>query len=99
MYIIVTSKPNEYAAEHGEGIKPVERYDYFFFGNHRATFTIGEVVDPAARVKIVDAEDPRCVNSVPHKFFGDFDDVEDARGEIQELVRFGAIDARLERTL
>lgn len=99
MYIIVTSKPNEYAADHGDGIRPVERYDYFFYGNHRATFTIGEVVDDAARVEIVDAEDPSCVNSVPHKFFGDFSDVATARGEIEELVRYGAIDARLERTL
>jgi len=97
MYIIVTAKPHEYSADHGEGIRPVETFDYFFYGNHRATFTIGEVVDDRARVTIVDAEDPGCVNSVPHKFFGDFADVAEARGEIEELVRYGSIDARLER--
>lgn len=97
MYIIVTSKPEEYEADVGAGVRPVETYRYFFYGQHRATFTIGEVVAEDARVQITDAVDPSCVNSVPIKFFGDFDEVEDARGEIEALVRFGAIDARLER--
>jgi len=97
VYIIVTSKPNEYDAEHGEGVRPVETYKYFFYGNHRATFTIGEVVQDGARVTITDAEYPDAINSVPIKFFGDFDDVESARDELEELTRFGDIDARLER--
>ncbi len=97
MYIIVTSKPEEYFAEHGAGVRPVETYRYYFYGQHRATFTIGEVVDAEARVTIIDSADPTCINSVPTKFFGNFADVEDARCELEELVRFGDIDARLER--
>lgn len=96
MYIIVTSKPEEYSAEHDAGVRPVETYRYYFYGQHRATFMIGEVVEVGARVTITDAEDPTCINLVPTKFFGDFGDVEDARGELEELVRFGDIDARLE---
>jgi hypothetical protein len=97
MFIIVTSKPHEYSAEHGDGIRPVETYEYWFYGTHRATFTIGEVVDPGARVTITDAEYPDCVNSVPNKFFGNFDDVSEARAEIEELTHYGNIDARIER--
>lgn len=97
MYIIVTSKPEEYSAEHGTGVRPVETYRYYFYGQHRATFTIGEVVEDGARVTIIDAEDPSCVNSVPTKFFGDFSEVDEARDELSELVRFGDLDARLER--
>ena len=97
MYIIVTSKPNEYSADLGTGVRAVETYDYFFYGKHLATHVIGEVVAGDARVQIVDAEHPDCVNSVPYKFFGDFDAIDDAREELQELTRFGDIDARLER--
>lgn len=97
MYVIVTSKPEEYAADPGDGVLPIETYRYFFYGHHRATFTIGEVVRDDARVTITDAADPACINSVPIKFFGDFDAIADARGELEELTRFGAIDARLER--
>ncbi|MEM8590716.1 MAG: ferredoxin [Pseudomonadota bacterium] len=97
MYIIVTSKPNEYSADLGTGVRAVETYDYFFYGKHLATHVIGEVVAGDARVRIVDAEYPDCVNSVPYKFFGDFDQVDEAREELQELTRFGDIDARLER--
>ena len=97
MYIIVTDKPGEYSSEPGAGVRAVESWNYLFYGQHRATFTISEVTEAGARIRIVDAEDPRCINSVPSKFFGDFDDVDAARAEIEELVRFGAIDARLEK--
>lgn len=97
MYIIVTSKPNEYDASYDAGIRAVETYKYYFYGTHRATFTIGEVVEDRARVTITDAEYPDAVNSVPIKFFGDFSDVGEARDELEELTRFGDIDARLER--
>src|SRR6056297_412126 len=97
LFIIVTSKPNEYDAAYGDGVRAVETYKYYFYGTHRATFTIGEVVENSARVTITDAEYPDAVNSVPIKFFGDFGDADEARHELEELTRFGDIDARLER--
>ena len=97
MFIIVTSKPDEYDAAYDDGVRAMETYKYFFYGTHRATFTIGEVVDRGARVTITDAEYPDAVNSVPVKFFGDFGDIGEAREELEELTRFGDIDARLER--
>src|SRR6056297_439588 len=83
LFIIVTSKPNEYDAAYGDGVRAVETYKYYFYGTHRATFTIGEVVENSARVTIT--------------FFGDFGDADEARHELEELTRFGDIDARLER--
>lgn len=97
MYIIVTSKPGEYTAEPVDGITPVERWNYLFYGHLRSVFTIGEVTDDGARVRIVDDEDPTCVNLVPAKFFGNFEDLEAARHELEDLTRFGEIDARLEK--
>ena len=58
MYIIVTSKPEEYTAEPGTGISAVETWNYLFYGRVRSVFTIGEVTAEDARVKIVDADDP-----------------------------------------
>ena len=97
MYIIVTNKPGEYSSEPGDGVRAIESWKYLFYGQERAIFTISEVTDTTARIRIVDAEDPSCVNSVPNKFFGDFEDVEAARAEIEELIKFGDLDARLER--
>ncbi|MCP4385522.1 MAG: ferredoxin [Hyphomicrobiales bacterium] len=99
MYIIVTDKPGEYRSEPGDGINPIESWKYIFYGQERATFTIGEVTDDAARIAIIDAADKTCVNSVPNKFFGDFDNVAAARAEIEELIQFGNIDAKLERVM
>lgn len=97
MYIIVTDKPGEYTSEPDSGIKSIESWRYLFYGQERATFTISEVTDSDARISIVDAQDASYVNSVPNKFFGDFPAVEAARAEIEELISFTNIDARLER--
>ena len=97
MYIIFTNKPGEYTSEPDPSIKTMESWKYLFYGKERATFTIGEVTDARARIKIIDADDTSCVNSVPNKFFGDFADVDAARAEIEELISFGDIDAKLEK--
>ena len=97
MFIIITDKPGEYSSEPDANVQPVESWKYIFYGKQRATFTIGEVTSDDARIKIIDAEDTSCINSVPSKFFGDFSDIEAARAEINELIHFSDIDARLEK--
>ena len=97
MYIILTSKSGEYDARPGQGISPVETYDYFFYGRNKAHFTIAEVEGDQGRVSIVETAEDGTTNSVPLKFFERFETVEDARTELKQLVTFGAIDARLEK--
>ncbi|MCE8013040.1 ferredoxin [Billgrantia desiderata] len=97
MYIILTSKLGEYDARPGQGISPVEAYEYFFYGKKKADFTIAEVGGDQGRVSIVEAGEGGTTNSVPLKFFERFDTVEAARAELEQLVTFGSIDARLER--
>ena len=97
MHIIFTNKPDEYSSEPDPSIKILESWRYLFCGRERAVFTIGEVTDADARIKIIDADDNSCVNSVPNKFFGDFADADAARAEIEELVHFADIDAKLEK--
>lgn len=96
MFIVATAKPGEYDAEPGDGLRPVETYQYLFYGELKAVFTVCEVVGEGARVSIIDAGDPSCVNAVPIKFYDAFDTVDDARAELDQLITFGSIDARLE---
>ncbi|MCE8033066.1 MAG: ferredoxin [Halomonas sp.] len=97
MYIILTSKLGEYDARPGQGIAPVECYEYFFYGRKKADFTIAEVTADQGRVSIVETGEGGQTNSVPLKFFEHFDTLEAARAELEQLVTFGSIDARLER--
>ncbi|MFQ3786555.1 hypothetical protein [Halomonas sp. A29] len=98
MYIILTSKLGEYDARPGQGISPVESYEYFFYGKKKADFTIAEVSGDQGRVSIVETGEGGKTNSVPLKFFERFDTVEAARAELEQLVTFGSIDTRLEKT-
>ncbi|EWG99609.1 hypothetical protein [Halomonas sp. BC04] len=97
MYIILTSKSNEYDARPDSGISPVETYAYYFYGKKKADFTIAEVAAGGSRVSIVECGDNGQVNSVPIKFFEKFATVEEARQELKQLVTFGTIDTRLEK--
>lgn len=97
MYIILTSKIDEYNANPQEGVMPVEAYDYYFYDKKKAGFTIAEISENSSRVNIVECGDGGQVNSVPIKFFEKFETMEEARRELEQLVTFGTIDARLEK--
>ena len=95
MYIVYSSKPNEYMATPLGNINPIETYDYFFYGKLKQSITIGEVKDDEAKIKIQEIEDKDCINVVPIKFFESFGDVDEARSEIKTLISFGALDTKL----
>lgn len=97
MYIILTSKLGEYDAKPGQGVTPVEAYEYFFYDLKKADFTIAQVGSDEGRVSIVEVGQEGSTNSVPLKFFEHFDTVEEARAELEQLVTFGSISTRLER--
>ena len=44
MYVILTSKPGQFRTEITEGLKPLEAYDYLFYGEKKAHFVIAELV-------------------------------------------------------
>ena len=96
MYVILTSKPGQYRSEPGAGMTARERYDYLFCGRLRARFVIAEA-EPAARVRIVEEGDGSAVNLVPGKFLPSFHRIEQARAELESLIRFGDLDAKLLR--
>ena len=49
------------------------------------------------RVALVEVAPPHVRNLVPSKFLPHFGSVQAARDELQQLVSFGALDARLQR--
>jgi ferredoxin len=96
MYVILTSKPGQYRSEPGAGMVPRELHDYVFCERLRARFLIAELQGPS-RVRIVEDGDGRAVNDVPAKFLPTFKTLEAAREELEQLTRFGDLDARLVR--
>lgn len=93
-FVILTSKPGQFHSEPGEGLRPIEAYDYVFEGRVRARFMVAELMAPT-RVRVVDETEPVTVNQVPTKFLEPFADVAAARRELQHLCAFGSMNAQL----
>jgi ferredoxin len=97
MYVILTTKPGQFHTEAGDNVVPRELYDYLFCGRMRARFVIAELKEGPARVRIVDEADTSLVNDVPAKFLPHFRTIDEARVELDHLVRFGDLDVKLVR--
>jgi len=95
MYVILTSKPGKFRTEQGEGLRPVEAWDYLLCGNRRAHFVIAELAG-ATHVTVVDETPPCVVNRLPAKFLEKFATLELARRELEQLAKGGS-DFRIER--
>jgi hypothetical protein len=96
MYVILTSKIGQFTTEaaDGDGLKPLEAYDYLFFGSRKAHFVIAELVGDS-KVKVTDETLPRTVNHVPSKFLPKFGTIEEARAELKKLTNFGHLETAL----
>ncbi|MBL0945095.1 MAG: ferredoxin [Hydrogenophaga sp.] len=95
MYVILTTKPGQFRTEAGEGLQPIEAWDYVFFGRVKARFLIAELLTPT-RVRVIDEGEPVTVNSVPSKFLESFQSLDAARRELQHLCSFGSMQASLQ---
>jgi hypothetical protein len=98
MYVILTSKPGKFRTEVVPGLRPLEAYDYMFYGRHEAHFVIAELLDAATRIRVVE-EESGIVNEVPSKFLEKFDTAEGALTGLKQLVTFGTMDTTLRRTV
>ncbi|MFB9270040.1 ferredoxin [Bradyrhizobium erythrophlei] len=97
MYVILTSKPGLFRTEIVEGLRPLEAYDYLFYGVKKATFVIAELLKET-KVKVIDeAWSPPVVNKVPSKFLEKFETPERAYSELEHLITFGHMDTRLRK--
>ncbi len=96
MYVILTSKPGKFRTELVPGLRPLEAYDYMFYGRHEAHFVIAELLDAATRIRVVE-EESGIVNEVPSKFLEKFETAESALAGLKQLVSFGNMDTTLRR--
>lgn len=94
MFVILTSKPGKYATHSNADIEPVQTWDYQFYGHLQARFVVGRLLRET-RVAVVEEEGEHITNWVPSKFLEHFDSLEDAHRELQQLVHFGSLDAKL----
>lgn len=97
MYVILTSKPGQFRTELVDGLRPLESFDYLFFGRCKARFVIAEL-QAACKVKVIDETPPEVVNHVPTKFLEKFESVQLAREALRQLVRDGDANVALVRT-
>jgi hypothetical protein len=97
MYVILTSKPGQFRTEPVDGLRPVESYDYLFYGRCKARFVIAEILREV-KVKVIDETPPPVVNHVPSKFLQKYPSLELARRELSDLVRAGDTDVALVAT-
>ena len=88
MYVILSSKPGEFTTEINGDLRPVEAYDYLFYGHRKAHFVIAELLADGTKVRVVE-EATKIVNTVPTKFLPKFETVEKAYDELKHLTTFG----------
>jgi hypothetical protein len=97
MYVILTSKPGKFRSLPLAGMRPVEAYDYLFYGEKKAHFVIAELLEDGAKVRVIE-EGTEIVNDVPCKFFEKFESMPDALDEIRHLTTFGHMETDLRKT-
>ena len=86
MYVILASKPGQFRTEPGDGLLPVETWDYMFHGRHRGRYVIAELLRDG-KITIIDETAPPVINRIPSKFLPRFDTVDAARDELKQLAR------------
>lgn len=97
MYVILTSKPGQFRTEIVDGLRPLESYDYLFYGNKKANFVIAELLNET-KVRVIDESwNTPIVNNVPSKFLEKFSTAEDALKELRHLTSFGTMDTALHK--
>jgi glycine betaine/choline ABC-type transport system substrate-binding protein len=97
MYVILTSKPGQFRTEAVNGLRPLEAYDYLFYGQTKAHFVIAELLAERTKIRVVE-DGSNIVNDVPTKFLEKFDTTEDALKELRHLTSFGHMQTELRKT-
>jgi hypothetical protein len=97
MYVILTSKPGQFRTEAVDGLRPLQAYDYLFYGQTKAHFVIAELLEERTRIRVVE-DGTEIVNDVPSKFLEKFETPEQAFEELRHLTSFGQMQTELRET-
>jgi hypothetical protein len=94
-YVILTSKPGKFRTEIIDGLRPLQAYDYLFYGQKKARFVIAELLKDT-KIRVIE-EETSIVNDIPSKFFDQFETIEGALIELKHLTNFGSVQAKLQQ--
>ncbi|WP_408007945.1 hypothetical protein ACJROX_25120 [Pseudalkalibacillus sp. A8] len=87
-YIVLTNKDTFQTILENDGLEPVESYKFYFFDKLKSTYTIAKVLDDNAKIQLYENyEGKEYVNHIRVKFFETFENIEDAREELYEIVK------------
>ncbi|MED1472256.1 hypothetical protein [Bacillus salipaludis] len=87
-YIVLTNKDTFQTSLENDGLEPVETYHFYFFDKLKAKYTIAKVLDEKIKIKLFEEfEGKEYVNHIGVKFFERFETIEDAREELNEIVK------------
>ena len=95
MFIIITSKTDEFDAKPESGLTIINSFEYFFYNKKKALFDIAKVDSNKARVSVVEVGEKGSKNSIPIKFFENYDSLEAAEKELAHLVYSKVMDVDL----
>ena len=97
MYVILTSKPGQFRTEVVNGLRPLEAYDYLFYGQTKAHFVIAQLLEDRIKIRVIE-DGTAIVNDVPVKFLEKFETTEKALNELRHLTSFGHMQTELCKT-
>jgi hypothetical protein len=87
-YIVLTNKETFQTAVDNKGLEPIETYHFYFFDSLKAKYTIAQVTDDNAKIKLYEQyEGKEYINEIRVKFFETFETIEAAREELYEIVK------------
>jgi hypothetical protein len=86
-YIVLTNKTTYQTQVDDAGLLPVETYNFYFFEEVKAKYTIAKVLDDNIKIKLYENyEGKEYINEIRVKFFETFPTIEAARDELSEIV-------------
>jgi hypothetical protein len=96
-YIILTNKDEYQTKLETEGLEIIETYQYFFFDQLKAKYSIAQVHDDSIKITLTEEKDDKTyVNDIPVKFFEVFETIEGAQDELKELAGPNSDSSRLQ---
>ncbi|SFE87612.1 hypothetical protein [Alteribacillus iranensis] len=85
-FIILTNKEDYQTILENEGLHIVETYDYYFFDQLKAKYSIAQVLSDDIKITLVEEKNGKSyINHIPIKFFESFETIEGAQEELGEL--------------
>lgn len=87
-YIVLTNKDSFQTILNNDGLEPVETYEFYFFKQLKAKYTIAKVIGDDFKIQLYEKyEGKEYVNNIHVKFFEKFPTIEKAREELFEIVK------------